>query len=118
MSVKRNTTPVLPIKVHVPLESIKRIEFLFKEEAIDKIPELVRKIYDIDESGIPVKEGEDTSKSFTVLCELTARETMKFPPGDIYMDTRLVLSNGSIPNTKIVRFNVNQTLFSEVYEDG
>ena len=117
MSIKRNTTPVLPIKVHMPLESIKRIEFLFKEAPMDKFPELIRKAYDAENGGIPIREEESTGESFTVFCEFTAEETMKLPEGPVYMDTRPVLSDGTIPNTKIVEITVTPTLFSEVYSD-
>lgn len=114
MSVKRNTTPVLPIKVNLPLSDILRIEFLFKEKKMDNFPELVRKVYDLRDGPIPVKEGEDTFESFTVTCEFTAEETLRLPAGTIFMDTRVVLLNGKIPGTEIVEIEVTPTLFKEV----
>lgn len=117
MSVKRNTTPMLLVKVHMPFEKVRRIEFLFKKRKMDKYPELLRKVYDITTGEIPVKEGEDTGESFTVLCQLTAEETMRLPEGVVYMDTRPVLYDGTIPNTEIVEISVTPTLFGEVNED-
>lgn len=116
MSLKRNTTPTLPVKVHIPLDGVKRVEFVFKEKKMDKYPELLRKVYDVNNGGIPVKEDEDTSESFTVLCAFTAEETMKLPEGIVFMDTRPVLIDGTIPGTDIVEINVTPTLFGEVYE--
>ena len=117
MSVKRNTTPMLLVKVHMPFEKVRRIEFLFKKRKMDKFPELLRKVYDADKGEIPIREGEDTEESFTVLCQLTAEETLRFPEGVVYMDTRPVLYDGTIPNTEIVEISVTPTLFGEVNED-
>ena len=71
-------------------------------------------LHKILEEEIPIAEG-DTTESFTVLLSLSASETMKLPVGEVYMDTRIILNNGKIPKTKIVKINVDNTFFKEVY---
>lgn len=113
--IKRNTTPVLPITVEVPLEKVREIEFVFKSRIDPDAPALVKKEYNVGEgAGIPVEEG-DTSKEFTVLVKLDAKETMKLISGEVHMDTRIVLTDGDIPYTDIVSGNIKETLFGEVY---
>ena len=109
--MKRNTTPTLPIKINMPFENVTRIEFIFKKNASEYATTLLHKVF---EDEIPVRDG-DTSKSFTVNLKLNAEETMRLSEGDVYMDTRIVLTGNLIPSTKIVKINVAETLFREVY---
>lgn len=110
--MKRNTTPTLKIKINLPFENINSIEFVFKKEKNDYAAVLLHKVIAV--ADINIQPG-DTSECFTVLLPLTAEETMKLPAGSVYMDTRLVLSNNVIPETEVVHFNVDETLFSEVF---
>ena len=111
--MKRNTTPTIPIKIHTAFENVKRVEFIFASENSQYAIIYLHKIL---ENEIPVAEG-DTKESFTVLLTLSASETMKLPAGEIYMDTRVVLNSGEIPETKIVKIDMKNTFFKEVYKE-
>lgn len=120
--MKQNTTPVVPVEILMPFDEVKRIEFIFKRlntnnynnDLYRSYPALVHKIYEGKE--IPVQEG-DNSKSFVVNVLFSAEETLKIPSGPVYMDTRIVLNDGSIPETEIVKLNMKTSLFEEVYKD-
>ena len=109
--MKRGTTPTLPIKIKMPFENITRIEFIFKKDASEYANTLLHKIYD---GNIPVSEQNETD--FVVDVKLTAEETMRLCVGEIYMDTRIVLTGDFIPETKLAKINVNETLFRQVYQ--
>ena len=109
--MKRNTTPTLPIKINMPFENVTRIEFIFKKNASEYATTLLHKVF---EDEIPVRDG-DTSEGFIVDVRLTAEETMRLTVGEVYMDTRIVLTDNLIPATKIVKIDVKETLFREVY---
>lgn len=111
--MKRNTTPTLPIKIHTALDKVKRVEFIFADKDSQYARIFLHKIF---ENEIPVAEG-DTTESFTVLLSLSASETMKIPAGEVYMDTRIVLTNGKIPETGIAKIDMKNTFFKEVYTD-
>ena len=111
--MKRNTTPTIPIKIHTALDNVKRVEFIFADKNSQYAIIYLHKIL---ENEIPVAEG-DTTENFTVLLPFSASETMKLPAGDVYMDTRIILNNGKIPETKIVKINVEETFFKEVYKE-
>ena len=108
--MKRNTTPTIPIKIHTALDNVKSVEFAFANEDSQYARIFLHKIF---ENEIPVAEG-DTTESFTVLLSLSASETMNLPAGEVYMDTRIILKNGNIPKTKIVKIDVDNTFFKEV----
>ena len=120
--MKQNTTPVVPVEILMPFDEVKRIEFIFKRlntnnynnDLYRSYPALVHKIYEGNE--IPIQEG-DNSKSFVVNVLFSAEETLKIPSGPVYMDTRIVLNDGSIPETEIVKLNMKASLFEEVYKD-
>ena len=109
--MKRGTTPTLPIRIRMSFENIKSIEFIFKEQPSEYAKSLLYKIFD---KNIPVLEKEDSS--FVVGVKLTAEETMKLPAGEIYIDTRIVLEGDVIPKTKMVKKDVLDTLFGQVYK--
>ena len=119
--MKQNTTPVLPIEILMPFENIQRIEFIFKRlntnnynnDLYRSYPALIHKIF--EDADIPI--AETTDGSFVVRVPFTTEETLKIPVGPVYMDTRIVLVDGSIPETEIVKINMNATLFEEVYND-
>lgn len=97
----------------MPFENIQALEFIFKSDKADYYPALLHKKFETREK-IPIETG-DTSENFVVKLPLSAEETMKLTVGEVYMDTRIVLTGGVIPETKIVKINVYETLFSEVY---
>ena len=109
--MKRGTTPTLPIKINMPFNNVIRVEFIFKKDKTEYANTLLHKIFD---NEIPIADG-DTSKSFTVNLKLNAEETMRLIEGEVYMDTRIVLTGNIIPSTKIVKINIAETLFREVY---
>ena len=113
--MKQNTTPILPIRIHMPLAEVKHIEFIFKEEKSKNYPALLHKKFEKEEFKI---QEEDTSECFLFLLPFTAEETMAMPEGDIYMDTLIELNGGLLPQTDIVKINVKETLFEEVYNRG
>ena len=118
ITIKRNTTPTLPIVVEVPFENIRKIEFVFKRKIDPTSPALVKRKYSIDSAeGIPIREGEDNSKEFTVLMKLKAKETAELLAGESYMDTLIVFKDGTIPDTEIIPAKIKETLFMEVYDD-
>lgn len=110
--MKRGTTPTLPIKIKMPFGNVKSIEFIFKKDVSEYSNTLLYKAF---ENNIPVKEQGDDY--FVVELSLTAEETMRLSVGDVYMDTRVILTGDLIPETQIVKFNVNDTLFRQVYEN-
>ncbi len=112
VSVKRNTTPTLPITVYLPLSQIKKLEFIFKSKCTKSHPALLHKVFTAGK--IPVDESITASEYFKVLLPLTAKETACFKVGELFMDTRAELTDGTVPETEIVAFNVTPTLF----EDG
>ena len=114
MTIKRNTTPTIPITIHMPFECIKKIEFKFKDENSEIYPDLLHKSY--EKEKIKIKEKDE--KKFIMLVSFSAAETLKFPEGSVFMDTRIVLEDGSIPETKIVCINVEKTFFGEDDTNG
>ena len=110
-TVKRNTTPTLPVTVYLPLSQIKKLEFIFKKKCTKNHPALVHKVFTAGQ--IPVDESETSVSSFRVLLPLTAKETACFQVGEMFMDTRAEMKDGTVPETEIVSFNVTPTLFGD-----
>ncbi len=109
--MKQNTTPTVYVKIPVPIENVKRIEFMIKKHKDSIYPALLHKVY--AGKDIPYDE-EYTQEGFIVLLPFTAEETMSLPVGEVYMDTLIVMKDGSIPPTDIVKIDVSATLFEEV----
>lgn len=109
--MKQGTTPTLPIKIKVPFENVKRVEFIFKKN-ISKNSDIL--LYRVFEGNIPVEEPA-ADDHFIVKLALSDKETMRLSVGDIYMDTRVTMLDGNIPETKIVKINISETLFEEAY---
>lgn len=108
--MKQNTTPTVSVSIPVPLNNISRIEFIFKKHKDSIYPTLLHKVY--NRNSIPLASG-DTSENFVVLLPFTADETMNLPVGEVYMDTLIVMTDGSIPPTNIVQLDITATLFGE-----
>ena len=111
-TIKRNTKPTIPITIKLPFEKVKGLEFMFKREIDDNAKVLVHKVYEAENI---IREPSDSTDSFTVLLSLTAEETLALPPGETYLDTRVILIGDIIPATTIVALNVAETLFGEAY---
>lgn len=109
--MKRGTTPTLPIKINMPFSNIKSIEFIFCTDKTEYSNTLLYKAF---EGNIPIKEQNDND--FVVGLSLTAEETMRLSAGDVYMDTRIVLTGNLIPETSIEKVNISNTLFRQVYK--
>ena len=114
--MKRYTTPILPIKIRMPFEEVQSIEFIFKKDLEDNSPVLLHKEYKTREE-IPV-EPSAVSTEFTVNMALEAEETAKLMPGEVFMDTLIVLTGDYIPTTKIVKLIIDQSLFAGVKVNG
>lgn len=110
-TVKRNTTPTLPVTVYLPLSQIKRLEFIFKKKCTESHPALVHKVFTAGK--IPVDDSVTSDSYFRVLLPLTAKETACFQVGEMFMDTHAELTDGTVPETEIVCFNVTPTLFGD-----
>ena len=106
VDIKRGTTPTLPITIFMPFENVKHIDFIFKRELEENHPTLLEVGYDFPETSV-----ETSDNSFIVNVQLSATETRKLKSGKVYMDTRIILSNGYIPKTEIVEIEVGDTLF-------
>lgn len=108
MSIKRNTTPTIPITIKLPFENVQKIEFIFKAENDKDVPILLYKTFSKD--TLNLKDGDENQK-FTVLVDLSCEDTLKLPAGKIYVDSRVTLTNGKVPNTKITSCYVSDTFF-------
>lgn len=113
VTIKRNTTPTIPITIKLPFEKVKGLEFMFKREIDDNAKVLVHKVYEAENLTL---EDNDSTDSFIVLLSLSAEETLSLPPGEVYLDTRVILIGDIIPQTTIVTLNVAETLFGEAYK--
>lgn len=113
IDIKRGTTPTLPITIFMPYENIKHIDFIFKKQIDDKYPKMLELSFDFpDDENVIDREGD----SFIVNAKLTEEETRKLTEGTAYMDTRIVLTNNEIPKTEIVKVDIGETLFGEVFK--
>lgn len=106
--IKRNTTPTLEVNIKFDLSKIQCLEFIFKHYPEEDAEELVKKKYTSE--ALKTKEGNNED-AFVALVDLTAKETLELPIGEVYMDTRIVTTEGKIPRTDIVEGKVIGTFF-------
>lgn len=112
VDIKRGTTPTLPITIFMPFENIKHIDFIFKKQIDDKAPKLLELGFDFpDNENLIHKEDS----SFVIDVEFEEEQTRKLVGGEVYMDTRIVLTNNKIPPTEIVPLDIGKTLYGEAY---
>lgn len=106
-SIKRGTTPTLRVQIDgIAPADVKTVEFIFKLRPSDREPSILYKAY--PDSMTFDKDSE------TWLVPFTDAETRLFiPRSTVYMDTRIILLDGTIPTTEIVSFTVTDTLFEE-----
>lgn len=112
--MKRNTNSTLLVSINVDKDSIKLIEFIFKQKKDENSTALLLKKYTHD--SMKTSNGQNAGEVIFYI-DLTPSETMKLPPTTVYMDTRIVTNDNKVLETEIVSFDVKATLFSEVYEE-
>ena len=110
--MKRGTTPTLPVRIKLKASDITSIEFLFKQIKAETAPETLKKTYPSEDVTF-----NDEYQIFEVA--FTEEETRLFAEDKpFYMDTRIVLINGKIPETPIVTLKMHPTLFEAVEDEG
>ena len=105
--VKRGTTPSLEIEIEKlnDIANVKKIEFIFKARKDENAQPILKKNYPDD-----VRYQNDI-----FILKLSESETRLFPPAStVYMDTRIIFKDGSIPKTEIAEFTTGPTLFKEM----
>lgn len=105
--MKRGTTPVLPVHFNINNDDVETIEFLFKQEKSESAPEILLKTYPSGDV-----EYKESSNIYNVA--FTSDETRLFAEDEpFYMDTRITMTGGSIPETNIVTLRMHPTLFAQ-----
>lgn len=108
--MKRGTTPVLPVHFSINNSDVETIEFLFKQEKSELAPAILLKTYPDD------VEYDESRNLYKVA--FTSDDTWLFAEDEpFYMDTRITLLGGSIPETNIVTLRMHPTLFEHDDED-
>ena len=104
--MKRGTTPTLPVRLKINNADVASAIFLFKQEKSETAPAILTKTY-------PDDVNYDELRS--VYCvEFTEDETWLFTEDKpFFMDTKITLTNGKIPETPIVTLRMHPTLFAE-----
>jgi hypothetical protein len=111
IKMKNGTTSVLPVRFRLNGADIESITFLFKQEKSNLAPEILVKNYPGD------VEYKEDSNVFEV--PFTEAETWLFTEDEpFYMDTKLTLISGHVPETPIVTLRMHPTLFSRPEEDN
>lgn len=111
--IKRNTTPILTIRVDgVNYNDLNKVVFGFKSCLHKNAPLLLKKTINKSSSG----SFTDYSggNGFTVLLQLTAEETFRFEPGDLFVDVYPVAGSSIINTGAPVRYEVIDTTLDEV----
>ena len=102
--MKRYTTPELEVVLDIPVETVKSIDFLFKQQC------------DPDADAILLKKypGDVTCDNGIYNVPFSAAETALFAGGMyFYMDLRITDQTGKVPTTPIVHLYMSNTLFTE-----
>lgn len=110
--MKRGTTPTLNVTIdELDNSDILGIIFLFKQIPKECAPEVLRKVYPGDAVAYD-------SEHDRYLISLTEEESRLFLPDQLfYMDTKITLTNGKVPNTSIEQVLATKTLFGEDEDD-
>lgn len=105
--MKRGTTPILPVRCNINNNDVETIEFLFKQEKSESAPNTLLKLY-------PSEEVEYKESCNVYNIAFTEDETRLFAEDEpFYMDTRITMVGGSIPETNIVTLRMHPTLFAQ-----
>lgn len=109
--MKNGTTTTLPVRFNLNGEDVESIVFLFKQEKSNAAPEILVKNYP--------GEVEYTPDSNIFNIPFTEEDTWLFAENELfYMDTKIIMISGSIPETPIVTLRMHPTLFSKPGEDN
>ena len=103
--MKHGTTTILPVRIRLNPNDIESIIFLFKQQKSSEAPQILVKTY----------PGDVTYNSEKQLFEIpfSQSDTWLFEEDQIfYMDSRITLEGGSVPETPIVTLRMHPTLFS------
>lgn len=106
--MKRGNKCLLPVSFNIDLNSVSRVDFIFKQSSFVKQFEYP--------SAVAVRRGNENI--IDLLWE--PEDTMRLDAsGKVSMDTRVYL-NGTRhqPDTAITRFSITDTLFKEVSENA
>lgn len=109
--MKRGTTPTLPVRLKLRNSDIETIQFLFKQQKSETADEILMKEY----------PGEDVSYDDECGCykiSFSEADTRLFAEDEpFYMDTKIILVGGTIPETPIVTLRMHPTLFEDSNEE-
>ena len=104
--IKRGTTPYLAVRFDLRNREISTIDFILKQEMDENADPLVVMTYPDDVTY----DGQQDR----YLVPLTEAQTRLFLPNHaFYMDTRITLTNGLIPETEIIKMRMGGTLIGE-----
>lgn len=108
--MKNGITSILPVRFRLNGADVESIIFLFKQQKSNSAPEILVKNY----------PGEVEYKTDCNIFEVpfSEEDTWLFAEDELfYMDTKVTLINGKIPETPIVTLRMHSTLFSNPGED-
>lgn len=109
--MKNGTTSILPVRFRINGADVESIIFLFKQEKSNSAPEILVKNYPGD------VQYKEECNVFEV--PFSEADTWLFAEDEpFYMDTRLTLISGAIPETPIVTLRMHPTLFSKPEEEN
>ena len=96
------------------LDTIERIEFIFKQQRSKDAPAIKTVVWDAGGSGGALR----IPGTNTVSVPFSEEDTYKFKSGKpFYMDTKIYIEgSGDNPPTNVVPLTMNDTLFAEVQE--
>ena len=109
--MKRGTTPTLPVRLKLQTSDIAQVDFLFKQIKSETAPEILLKTY----PGEDVTYNTDHDIFEISFSETDTRLFTEDEP--FYMDTKITLVNGKIPETPIVTLRMHPTLFEAPDDD-
>lgn len=104
--MKNGTTSILPVRFKkINSTDVESIVFLFKQEKSNSAPEVLVKNYP--------GEVEYNEEYNTFEIPFSEADTWLFAEDELfYMDTKITLVSGSVPETTIVTLRMHPTLFS------
>ncbi len=96
----------MPVKIAINLDTVERIEFIFKQKVHYKTFTYPSEF---------VKRSTSVPDALNILW--SAEDAWEFAPGKVGLDTKIFLKNSVYnPETKIVMIDLHDTLFEEVPE--
>lgn len=109
--MKRGTTPALPVRLKCRHTDVDTIEFLFKQQKSESAPAILLKTY--PDGGVTFDDEKEL-----YLISFSEADTWLFAEDEpFYMDTKITLISGQIPETPIVTLRMHPTLFEAPDEE-